>query len=370
MISQYLLGHKAEVTDGEKIWYIAEHIGFLMEVDLFSGKLRAIWKIPGSIDVCAYRVLFYYDHKLYIFPFYQELVYVYNLYTAKYEKIKVKKNLEVMGVVKRDFFLYAFGDKSEILKYNLENNTITYIDMQEYVCKLKGIPLNWFWTRAFVLDERIYIPVSNSNILIVLDRYDNVSSVCLGNELENWRLANIYADGERYHVICCMGEENNIRTYILEYDLNGRLLLKKHVVDRYFYQVYPFVNAIWNGHKWICLPYGRNEIFLRDEEHDEILFEIDKGTDFFSDIIQGLFFCSVCVNGDMIFSINQSTGSLICIDSGDLTVDHLYLKVDDNFYQHYLIKKSYGDAVRFRSVIKETNNFYNLNSYINYIISE
>ena len=59
MINQYLLGHKNEVTDGKKIWYVAELSGFVMEVDLFSKELKCLWKIPNSAGLCSYLSLFY-----------------------------------------------------------------------------------------------------------------------------------------------------------------------------------------------------------------------------------------------------------------------------------------------------------------------
>ena len=92
MINQYLLSHSREVTDGEKIWYVAQLCGLIMEINLFSKELRCIWKIPNSPHACDYRSsLFYWDHKLYIFPYNQGGMYIYDLFTSKYEEIKVKK---------------------------------------------------------------------------------------------------------------------------------------------------------------------------------------------------------------------------------------------------------------------------------------
>lgn len=365
MISQYWLRHDAEVTDGKRIWYIAELSGFLMEVNLHFKELKIIWKIPNSVKSCSYRVLFYYNQKIYIFPYYQRTIYIYDLNTAEYEKIDVKKSLELMGIIKRDCFLYGFGNKSKILKFNLVDNTVVYIDMQEKLCDLEGIPLNWFWTKACIWNKCIYIPVSHSNILIALDQYDNVSSVSLGDKLEDWIMENIIVDNGQYHVIYCKEEKNNLSTYVSEYSLNGKLLRESKIEEKYSYQMYPFVDAIWTGNNWICLPYGRNKILLRGDIDEKILFEIDNGTDFLSDIVQGLFHCSVRVNNNLICSINQSTGSFICITLNDLSVNNSYLKLEENF--PCLLEKSYQDAIRFHSAIEEMKNFYDLKSYINYI---
>ena len=369
MINQYLLSHKVEVTDGERIWYVAELSGFIMEVNLFSKELKCIWNIPNSRGECSYRTLFYCDHKLYVFPHFQETMYVYDLYTADFEKIAVKKSLELMGCVKRGQFLYAFGSKSEILKYNLKDGTVAYIDVQSELSDLENFTLYWFWTRAIVLDECICIPVSNSNIIVTLDPNDKISCMYLGDKPEKWILENIQASNGRYHVICCKGNRNDVGTsYIAEYDLNGRLILESSVEEKYSYQIYPFVNAVWIGDKWICLPYGRKEMILRDKEHDEILFEIDNGMELLNNIIEGQFTCSVWVNDHTVCSINQATESLIYIDLNALAVNYTDLEANEELQRLHLA--AYRDAIKFDKIIKETNQLYNLKNYIDYIGSD
>lgn len=364
MINQNLLGHKIEVTDGERIWYIAELSGFLMEVDLCSKDLKCIWKIPNSVNACSYRTLFYCDNKLYIFPYYQKMMYVFDLETTEYRQIEVKVNPELMGCVKRDRFLYAYGSKSEIIKFNLEDNIVYYIDMQSQLCDSEKISC-WFWINSFILDECIYIPVANTNMIMVLDSDDNVSCICLGDRLEKWVLENIQVDGGRYHTIFCKKGNDGIHTFIAEYDLNGNLISESGIEEKYAYQIYPFVNAVWSGERWICLPFGRNEILLQDKEHDEILYEISNGTGSLNDTIQGLFYCSVKTNDDTLCSISQPTGSLICINLRELSVNESKLELGEKL--QCFSEKAYQDAAMFHHIINETKDFYYLESYLAYI---
>lgn len=365
MINQYLLGHKAEVTDGEKIWYIAELSGFLMEVNILSKELKAIWKIPCAATECSYRLLFYYDHKIYIFPYYQKTIYIYDLHTMDYEQIEIKKNPELMGCIKRDKFLYVFGSKPEILKFNMENHTVMYIDMRSKICNWKEIFSDWFWTNAFTLNEFICIPVANTNIIILIDQNDNISSLCLGKKQEKWILVNIQADSERYHAIYCRGEKDNVRTYIAEFDLKGKLIWENSIEEKYSYKIYPFLKAVWVREKWICLPFGRAEVVIRDKEHEEILYKAKNGIDFLSDVMQGLFFCSVQVNSNMICGIDQSNGSLLSIALDEWKVDYSELKQEERLWE--LLEKSYQDAVSSKTVINEMKSFYDLKSYINFV---
>lgn len=365
MINQYLLGHRMEVTDGQRIWYIADLSGFLMEIDLSSKELKAIWKISDSRNPCAYRSLFYDNHKLYIFPYYQRTIYIYDLSTSSYEEIEVAEGLALTGGIKRGRFLYAFGQQSKILKCNLENYAITYIDVQSELNDLKEFSSSWFWIRAFVLDGCIHIPILNTNIMVVLDQYDHVSRIYLGERAEKWMLVNIYVDSGRYSTIYCKGEENHFTTYIAKYGFNGKLIQESVVEEKYPYQTYPFVNAIWNKSKWICLPFGRNEILLRDGKHDKLLFEIDKGINFTSSTIEGLFYCSVWINEDTLCSMNQSTGSLICINRNDLTVSSFDLELKENPMD--LMEKSYLDALKFHYSLPEIKGLNDLQCYIDYI---
>ena len=364
MIDQNFLGHKVEVTDGEKIWYVAELSGFVMEIDIDSKELKCIWKIPNSAGPCSYRTLFYYENKLYIFPYLQRIMYIYDVYTGEYREIETKKDPELMGCIKRGRFLYAFGDKPEILKLDLENDTVMYIDMRSKLGELEKNCSYWFWTKAFVLDECIYIPAAKTNIIVMLDQNDNVSVMCLGDQPEKWVLVNIQIENGRYHAIYAQGNIDDVRTYIAEYDLKGNLISESNIEEKYPYKIYPFLEAIWSGEKWICFPFGRNELLLRDREHDEILFEIENGIEFLSNPGRGLFSCSVSVDGGTVYSLNQSTGSLVCIHLGDLAVNHSYLEMKENL--QYIAKKYYQDMFGFQPVINE-DDFYVLKKYINYI---
>ena len=309
--------------------------------------------------------LFYWDHKLYIFPYNQGGMYIYDLFTSKYEEIKVKKELELMGVVKRNQFLYAYGAKSTILKYNLEKGTVTYIDVQSKLYKLKNIPQICFWTKSFVADGNIYIPVSGTNAMIILDQNDEVSLLTLGKKMEKWILQNIQMDNGRYCAIYGQGKINDISTYVSEYDLNGKLIWKSSIKENYSYQFYPFLDVILIGDKWLFLPFGRNEVLIRDKTHEEILFVIENGIEFSSDIIQGLFYCNVWVNDHTVYSINQAAGSLICIDIDNLAISHSYLELKEDL--GCIVEKVFQDAVRFRSIINESKEFYNIKSYIRFI---
>ncbi len=365
VIKNYLVGHKVEVTDGKKIWYVAELSGLIMEVDIEVQKLKCIWKIPNSIGACAYRLLFYDKHKLYIFPYSQSDIYIYDLRTAEYAAIKVKNNPELMGCIKRGHFLYVFGNKAEIIKFDINERTVSYIDMQTKRLDFKTPSQNWFWTNSYILNEKIHIPLQNSNILIILDREDNVSSVCLGEKPEKRILDSIYLDYERYCTIYCKKEYDTLITYIAEYDLSGRLLKEKSVKEEYNYRIYPFLCSIWDRENWLCLPFGRNEILIRNTERDKMIFKIENGAENVDDVIQGLFYCSVRINDDMICSINQASKSLICVNLKNWIINYSPLKLEIDYCG--LTEKGYRDAFQHGNVISEIKDLYDIKSFIDFI---
>ena len=109
------------------------------------------------------------------------------------------------------------------------------------------------------------------------------------------------------------------------------------------------------------LPFGRNEILLRNQKHDELLFKVEGSTENLGDLVQGLFYCSVNTSEKILCSINQVTGYLVCINLMNWTIYYspLRLKVD---YRD-LIVKGYQDG----GIIKETKNLYDINSFIDFI---
>ncbi len=365
MVNQTLLGHKTEVTDGRRIWYIAELCGFIMEIDLCTNTLKSIWSIPDFSDTCAYRLLFYFEDKLYIFPYTQRIIYVYDLKTSKYKAIKIENSLELMGCVKREQYIYVFGSKCTFIKYNVDDDSITYKDISLNKSGIKEIPSFWFWTDCFIEKNCIYAPISNSNLIIKIDSKDNVSDLYLGNLPQKWLLQKIKLCNDKFYATYCIGKINEVKTYIAEFDSNGMLISKRYVENNLPYRTYPYVYAELVNGKWLKLPYGRNQILLEDVESDTTICEIENGMNYLSDIMPGLFWCGVWIDEYTLCSVNQAMGSIIWIDTNEFTVECKDIKFDK--ISENQIKERFENAIKTNSSLYEMNEYIDLKQYIKFI---
>lgn len=366
MISKKILSHIEEVTDGKKIWYIAQLLGFVMEVDLNTNLLRCIWRIPDFTSACSYRVLFYDNEKLYIFPYYKDRIYVYDFSILEYKEIVTKNSLKIMSCIKRENYIYAFGETATVVKYNINNSKIEYLDMNCMKGDIKNFPSKWFWQEAFINNNNIYIPVMDSNLLMRIDSKDFIFGFYLGKEPVDWMLQHITYDKGRFHAIYGKGKLNEIKTYVAEYEADGALKKEEHIRDRWFYQKYPFVSAKYLNGKWITLPFGRNQVLLESAETSELLCEIENGTECLSEIMPGMFWCGVWVNSHMLYSINQAMGEILLIDINKSNAMQYKLEFEEVSQEK--TNEFLEIAINKRNIVDEIEEI-NLEKYINYICS-
>lgn len=365
MIKYTLLGHKSETTDGEKIWYIAEYSGLVMEIDLKTNCLKCIWKIPDFPLACAYRLIYYYEKKLFFFPFTQGSIYIYNLISADYSRVDVMCNGEYMTCIQREGYIYAFGAKKIILKICIEDYTVEYINIFLAQADASNLPSKMFWSKCFMKENIIYVPVQERNMVIVISHDDKISCVYLGENIEIWNIANIAVMNNKIYAIYGIGKANDIQVNISEYDLDGNMFSNRVAVDTYSYSTYQFIDAGFYNGKWIVMPFGRNQLLLQDIHCDEILYEIDHGTDMLLPQILGLFWCSVWMDNNIYCSINQTCGEVYMINTCNYHVDNkklLYEEITEKDQTRY-----FADAMQINNFMSETEGGLDLKGYLQFI---
>lgn len=363
MNDRALLQHTTETSDGEKIWYIADFTGFVVEVDIATKTQRCIWWIPKFAS-WKYRLIYHYDGKLYIFPFVGEEIYILDIITLEYKSMNIKPQLRFIGCVKRENFLYVFGWTSQFIKYNLENDDVEYITINPEKCGMKVIPDIWFWNECCLKDGNIYI-MGQSNLVIVIDESDNISSVYLGEEPQSWIQKSIALCNEKFYAIFCKGEINDLQIFTAEYDMNGKLMRQNHIDNYLKYNVYPFVNSVFLDGRWLCLPFGRSEVVLTENQSENIIYTIEDDTKYIDGKMNRLF--NGCVLADNhLYSINQALGSLLSVDIDDLSVSHSKLKIEEG--QEDAVKMYFEQAVRGGDIVLyETSECLSLEVYLTYI---
>jgi outer membrane protein assembly factor BamB len=359
-----LLWHTTETSDGEKIWYIAELTGFVVEVDIATKTQKCIWWIPRAF-MFKYRSIYYHDGKLYIFPFNGEDMYVLDIKTLEYKSLHIKPQLRFIGGIKRENFLYVFGWTSQLIKYNLENDDVEYITINPEKCGMKVIPDIWFWNECCLKDGNIYIKGHQSNLVIVIDKSDNISSVYLGEEPQSWIAKNFAVCNDKFYAIFCKGKVDDLQIFTAEYDMSGKLISQNYIDNHLEYHRYPFISSFFLDRKWLCLPFGRSEVVLTENQSENIIYTIEDGTKYIDGKVNRLFNGCVLVD-NYLYSINQAMGSLLSVDINDLSVSHSKLKVEEG--QEDAVKMCFEQAVREGDIVLyETSECLSLEVYLTYI---
>lgn len=317
MIDYRILQHKTEVTDGKKIWYIAELLGILMELDISTHELKCLWRIPAYYKPVFYRGVFYYEKKLYIIPYCGEWMYVYDIVNGKSESISLVDDLELMACIKVGGFLYFYGFRPIVIKYNPILRSVKRIEFDHEMLGFHQSPKGWFWTEAFNQEGSLYLPVQNKNILVKLNWDDSVQSVILGNHMEDWLLRSIDVYDGGFYALHSNNEVKNLQVKSAKYGKNGSLEWEKKEIFGDDYAIYPYVHAICALGKWLILPYGMKDVYLLglNDGHLRRIYRFD--ATFSKEINQiknGFFNCSTLLDGNVLYGINQISGEFVKID--------------------------------------------------------
>jgi hypothetical protein len=230
---------------------------------------------------------------------------------------------------------------------------------------MKVIPDIWFWNECCLKNGNIYIMGHQSNLVIVIDKSDNISSVYLGEEPQSWIQKNFALCNEKFYAIFIKGKVDDLQIFTAEYDMNGRLISQNYIDNYLKYNVYPFVNSVFLDGRWLCLPFGRSEVVLTENQSENIIYTIEVDTKYIDGKMNRLFNGCVSV-GNHLYSINQAMGSLLSVDIDDLSVSHSKLKIEEG--QEDAVKMYFEQAVREGDmVLYETSELLSLEAYLTYI---
>lgn len=321
MIDQTILQHKVEVTDGKRMWYVAELIGIVVEIDIETRILRYLWRIPGFSQPVSYRSLFYYEGRLYILPYYGNEIYIFDLENETYNTETLESCYHLMGGIERNGILYFFGCDSQIIVCSSTGTIIEYIDLKQH-CPDVGVEDGlWLWTEAFMSKETIYLPVQNTNTIVLIDKDNGVSALVLGENSQKWLCRNIAIEEGVYHVLYTDKEGEECCTISETFDEYGKCIETRRINYPDDYISYPFVHALFINGDWYLLPYGTHKIyrFSTSNIRFDRVFEPQNNSAITGEV-NGDYLCSIYLN-NCIVSVNQIYGTMIEISliNGDVT---------------------------------------------------
>jgi hypothetical protein len=283
--------------------------------------------------------------------------------TLEYKPLHIKPQLKFIGCIKRKNYLYVFGWTSQLIKYNLKNDDVEYITINPEKCGVKITPDIWFWSECCLKDGNIYI-MGQSNLIIVIDKSDNISSIYLGGEPQSWIVKNFALCNEKFYAIFCKGEINDLQIFTAEYDMNGKIISQNHIDNYLKYNAYPFVNSTFLDGRWLCLPFGRSEVVFAENQSENVIYTIENGAKYIDGKINRLFDGCVLV-GNHLYSINQAMGSLLSVDIDNLSVSHSKLMIEEG--QEDAVKMYFEQAASTGMIVYENLTDFDLDAYISYI---
>ena len=364
-----LLHHIGIETNGEKIWYIAEMIGCVIEVDIATGKSACICDIPGFTDEGSYRNLKYFNGKLYILPFKTDEMFIYDIDNSTMDKVILPdKNLHYVGALIDEGKMYLYGDSSFITVYGLAKNTTEMLELDPIKLGIGFTPSEWFWTSSLLCEHDKFFAMNGDNGMVKLDADDNISYIQMGESHHKWKSQNSVMVNMDFKVLY-INENNEVTSSTYEKD--GRLKHQACIDFDTKWEVYPYVYAALSDMGWISFPFLTNGLELIDENegvtkryYDLDISEADINKD------NGyLFGCGNKYSNDVIYAIDQMFGHLVIVDVSSNSIEKKELVFDEDGI------KSIKDAFKHRlsednGIIQEKKTFADLNWFINDVLKE
>lgn len=353
-----VLHHTVETTDGTRVWYIAEKLGIVMEMDIQNVVLKSKWVIPDA-GFQVYRGLFYMNDKLYIIPFIGDVIYVLDIYSLDYKTINVKKDMKLLNGIERNGCIYFYGFTSTVLKIIPSSLDVEYIDICLDRKNVMGDSDTWFWTDSFIIDNNIFLPIQNKNSIIVINIHDEPKCMYMGEGLENWNSKNVNGFDGKLCVVYTKDFQEDIFRHE-EYDYNG-CLIKSQIIHHDFGVKNPFVSSIILNDRWIALPYNMLKILSVDVTEDalECLYSIEQIP---KDDTNGFFSCYVNISKNKYLAIEQQNGKVIIV-----SVDSLNVEEHDMVLEQESINMIISRMASNRLIMNEKERGVVLKDYLKYI---
>ncbi|WP_036608799.1 hypothetical protein [Oribacterium sp. P6A1] len=370
MFPNILFHHIKLVTNGTKVWYIAQPYSFLMELEIETMKLRCLGQIPGPVERIAYRGLVYHEDTLILLPYRSNNMYLYDLKEEIYRRLEIDcgNKPEFIGGTFLDEYLYIYSNTDdEVIRYDIKKEkVISKIKLSDYI---SDVHIS-FWWDGEVVNDKLMLPCFGSNIIAELSNNGDVSLNVMGTTTEKW-VENIVCIRDGKSECIRLGNEGDIN--VEEYYQSERVWKRTHIETwASNKKKNPYCWSTLVDGKWFFIPQFRGNLFYVDTDKDELkYFHRFEMVDVKKYGIQN-FLCGIKV-AEKILTIDMNLGHLIEIDTESLSVKESVIVIGEEVLQ--FLNKYYKEKLDNNEVVIE-NDFFpgmcvaNLDSFIEYITSE
>ena len=365
MIDYSLMYNVNMVTNGKLIWHFAEKTGFVMEIEIATGRMECLFYIPNLNN--EYRILSYCNNQLFVLPYNSNIMYVYDLDIREVTRVSLTMSIEKCLCTGCAFFndeLYIYGQTQYIYKYHTENKKVTSVLDVKVQCEDKKIMMrenNWFWTKPVIYANKLFLLMYRNGATVV-DNEDGMIYLPLGNEDESWVLKEMSIDNDIINVLCTDSKSN---TTYRTYNLQGDELSCTKMEYNYQWVTLPYLRAEWNKRGWILFPYLDASIRYFDALsctltvlYTSINTNTKHAREYFS--------AETITNnsGDHYWLIDLARGSLMGIDAVSLGIAEKKLYFDKKGVTDF--RTIFEDkAISKKHIVYEKSELETLDSYVN-----
>lgn len=326
MLDYDLMFHTGLVSNGERLWYYAEMLGCVIEVDPTTGQMDCLFSIPHFCNKNEsepqYRVMRYQDGNLYLLPYATNNMYIYEVKSKIITEVKLANNkCYCTGMIFRDGLVYIYGTSPCIYIYDLYRKNVSSVTIDPKALGMKHVPEKWFWIKPFIYKENICL-LLNSNSLIIIDKENRMSYQMLGKEYEIWALRHVCLDDD---IIKILYSDSNFRTKSAFFEIDGTLIQSCNVDLNKDWEEYPYLIAEFTKGKWFLFPFRSNLIQIIDSMSGRI--EKVYNIPYCLNDKRKYFFGGSMIINNHVYAIDQVRGHLIKINVDDLEVQDIKLSL-------------------------------------------
>lgn len=335
------------------LFFVSSNDNCLYDVDINYKTITLLSILDlGYGSSCTYRSLNKVGDILYIFPFNDNKLIEYCLTgSLKTYKLSNEQNLKITGSFERNGYLYLYGNSPNIYKLNIYNNEKSIIEVEKKA-------ENYFWVDSYIVDNKVILPIADSNCLVSLDENDNISHIVLGDCIEKWDLCNIRILNDKIYVLY---KEHFGGFHSSIFNFGGEKISDGSVNFDCFISDIPYTKAFLWDNRWIILPYSANYIGQVDVKGGNV-GKCDLAVD--SDYkYENRLFNAYAERNGIIYTVDQVSGELLTLDMNSQKILINQLAYGKKV-KHYLSNISHGETI---SLICEREGFISLNDYIEYI---